>query len=232
MNAMTDLSNLGDDCFILASHAISEIAHAAEKELGRRATLEELCELLAWGFRSCSDDVLADVNPGRVERVKCKLLPANREFLSPGDVVAIPSGDGKCYLGVYITRNRFGCAFGFFRGAWPCRPIRGCGVAKLDPLPPPIYTTMHSLWDGTWQLVGHVPELLARFSDEPELYHSKKDNPKNDAIGPFGAAEAPSGGLRLIDADEAARVGLLDGSYRQTVLHKNVGRTLGVRNRE
>lgn len=225
---VVDVSTLRDHCFVLASHALTELAESAEMELGRKPTLEELCEILMWGFRGCNEELVADVHPGRIERVVCKIRNAKVENLSPGDVVAIPSAKNKCYIGVFVEKNRFGCAFGFFRGLWPCRPLTN-GRLDLVPCGPPIYTTLHSLWDGTWRLIGHLPELLGNFTDSPEVYHAKSDHLNNDSIGPFGSAEAPSGTLRSIDAKEAESVGLLNGSYRQTVLPKYVASVLAVR---
>ena len=221
---MHDIASLGDSCFVLASHALLEIGEAIGGELGRKPTLEELCEVLAWGFQGSGDDLLSDVHPGRIERVVCILRAAKVQQLSPGDVVAIPIRDSKYFLGVFLTKNRFGHGFGFFDGYWPCRPLGQDVIVK--PFGLPLYTTLHSVWDGTWRLVSHRPDLLAHFPLDPEIYHFKRDHPRDDRIGSFGAAETVSGVLRSIESDEAARVGLLDGSYRTTVSASKVAELL------
>jgi hypothetical protein len=226
-SAMSDVLGLNDNCFVLAGHAFIEIANAMKEELGRKPTLGELCEVLAWGFQSCSEEVLDDVHPGRIESVTCKLRPGKIQRLSPGDLVAVPASDGKYYLGVFITKNRFGHAFGFFRGLWPRRPPKVDVV--LVPCGLPIYTGLHSLWDGTWRLVGHRSDLLAHFDADPEIYHAKRHHPQDDRIGEFGAAERASDELRSIDASEAVRVGLLDGSYESGVLAKMIANVLKAR---
>ena len=145
--------------------------------------------------------------------------------LVPGDVIGVSGPlQGKYYLGVYITKNRFGNAFGFFRGLWS--PELPNADVDLSPCGHPIYTTLHGIWDGSWLLIGRREVLLKYFDNDPEIYHAKRHNLKNDAIGEFGAAERASNELRKIDADEAARVGLLDNSYDVALLPTEVASKL------
>jgi hypothetical protein len=141
--------------------------------------------------------------------------------LVPGDVIRIPGSlQVKYYPRVYSTKNRFDSASGFFRGLWDSEvPSTD---ANLSPYGHRVFTTLHATWDGSWLVVGRRADLLMHFDNDPEIYHAKRHNLKNDAVGEFCAVERASNGLRRIDANEAARVGLLDRSYRVALLPREV----------
>jgi len=230
---MSLVDEMDDHLFVLASHSIAELCREAERGTGRKLTIDELCELLTWAVRSCGDG-LADVNVENLEALEPKLRRRGKVTVRPGDVVAIPrAGDEKdVYLAVYITSNkRFGHAFGVLRGHHPLKPFRNDPGRKPSALPLPIYTTLHGVASGRWPVVGHAPDLLALFPSQPEIYHHKKYNQENHRIGPFGAAESPTGELRNLTEQEARDVGLLSDEYTQTMvpeeLEAKLRRTLG-----
>ncbi|MGN6371236.1 MAG: hypothetical protein ACTHN5_23520 [Phycisphaerae bacterium] len=208
--------DISDNAIANAAHNFRELCTLLEEDLGRRPTLDELFELLLWGLRESGSDLLSDVDPGRIKEISYRLRPARIQRVNPGDIVAVPAPNGKYYFGVFITKNRFGHAFGFYRGVWSLRDFKK--TKNMRPCGHPIYTGLHALWDGTWQLVGHSPDCLKDFDLDPEIYHAKRHHKDNDAIGEFGAGERANNDLRQLDADEAARLGLLDGSYRQGFL--------------
>jgi hypothetical protein len=82
----------------------------------------------------------------------------------------------------------------------------------------PIYSGGRFVANGRWRRVGYFPELLGSFPTEPEIYHSKKNFPTDDRIGPYGSAENARDELRAITKKEAEDVGLLTGQYRQGML--------------
>jgi len=79
----------------LVSHACREISDAVAEELGRRPSLNELCQVLVWGLREAGEDVISDVHPGRIEALTIQLRKAKTERIKPGDVVAVPGSEGK-----------------------------------------------------------------------------------------------------------------------------------------
>jgi len=221
---MVDVSALNDNCFVVATAAIVDVCEAVKDETGSLPTLENLCEILAWGFRGCSGDILEDVNPADVKQVICKTSGRKKVKLCPGDVVAVPAPYGDYYLGVFITSNRFGHAYGFFRDTWPLRPVGK--MADMAPIGRAIYSGDRAVLSGTWPILGNYPDLLKLFDDNPERYHIKAYNLDDDAIGPFGAAETADDQLRQVGEEEAAEVGLLDRSYRGVILEEYVAEYL------
>lgn len=138
--------------------------------------------------------------------------------LRPGDVFAIDREKGGCFFIIYITRNRFGDAFGICdgRGHAPRVPP---GWTPTPSTMPPVYTNATFAQSGRWKHVGHRRDLLSWFPSSPEIYHSKLDNPSNDLIGQYGSAESPSEELRDLSESEAKHIDL-DGTYRQIMLEE------------
>ena len=136
--------------------------------------------------------------------------------LEIGDLIAVPAKNGQWYIGVYLAKNRFGEAYGFFRGTWPLRPFRA--EDSPEPLLPVVYSGNRAIKEGIWKIIGNAPQFLTYFPAKPEYYHNKKFHKDNDAIGPFGSAEDEDGELRTLDEHEARAVGLLDDSYQTTTL--------------
>ena len=209
---MSRVPELNDECFVLSNAFFAEVSDTFNSEVGERPTMEEMCEILAWGLRTSGANIVSDVEVSRVKTVICKLAPERLGKLVPGDLLAVPGPDGKNYLAVFIIENRFGHAFGYFRGLWPARPV-GEHV-ELIPMGRPIYTSILAVRDEGWRVVGKRDDLLKHFDADPEIFHAKSNHQHNNAIGEFGAAENAACRLRQLDRDEAQRMGLFDGSYR------------------
>jgi hypothetical protein len=177
----------------LATSLIVELCEAMEEKSGGKPTIEDLCELLAWGLRGCSADILAAINPFQVVSLKPKLSSKGKIRPGPGDVVAIPAGIGEFYLIVYVGRFRgpFGDAFGVIRGRHRIRPLPVNW--KPDVLKRLIGPDVRPIASGRWRIIGNRPDLLTFFPPYPEHFHSKRGLNRDDPrIGPFGSAESPT----------------------------------------
>jgi hypothetical protein len=158
---------------------------------------------------------LADVDGAKLRALKAEAVTRRGIALVPGDVVAIPVESGGFRLAVFITRNRIGTALGMFEGVTRSGRLEESVIRRPRGLP--VYTGENLIRNGTWAVVGHAEDLLDLFPADPEIYHRPRTASGAD-LGEHGAAETASGQLRMLDADEAERVGLQDGSYRQTYL--------------
>jgi hypothetical protein len=116
------------------------------------------------------------------------------------DLIAIPSSLGGNYLALIVARNRFGTAFGLFKGR-----RANTRVPRLDDHvnPYPVYCDERRVRDGSWPIVTHADQLRSLFAAEPEIFHM------------VGVAERADGTMRDVPDDEADRLGLRDGTYRQ-----------------
>jgi hypothetical protein len=237
---MSTLDDLNDHCFSLATELLVDLCDAFEEETGHKPTLAEVCELLAWGFRGCSADLLKDINPFQVVALKAKVSGKGKIRSMPGDVVAIPAGRGEHYLAVYLGRFRgpFGHAFGVILGRHRLRPP----TPDWEPAVyrRPVCTEIQPISSGRWKVLAHRPDFLARFPPYPEHFHRKSDFPDDPRIGPFGSAEAPteyegergregvvdySTGtetcvLRHLSREEAEAIGLEAGDFFQNGLEE------------
>ncbi|RFU86049.1 hypothetical protein DY218_14170 [Streptomyces triticagri] len=152
-----------------------------------------------------------------------------RKGAGVGDVVAVPASDGGYHFGVLLGEGAFGTAIGFVRGTfaaadWP--PAEGAPEVRRHA----VHTDKEAVRSGDWSVVAHDPALAARFP-EPEIYHAAgadddlldlladSDAPE---VGGSGMGEAADGTTRQLDEAEAREIGLLDGSYEQTVLSEYV----------
>jgi hypothetical protein len=142
--------------------------------------------------------------------------------LRPGDIVAVGAKGGGYHIALIAAKNRFGTALAIFEGLASVPDRR----ARQPELLLPIYTDDAELYRGGWFLAGHDDALLGLLSGEPELFYKPgmPGSPVN--LGRYGAAEKPSGGLRLLNEGEAHVVGLLDGGYRQVNLSSDIQRLL------
>lgn len=217
---MSVVSELNDNCFSLATDLMVELCREVEAETGSKPTIADLCELLTWGLRSCSQDILDDVNTCNVVALLPKVLKHSKVIPKPGDLVAIPAGDSNSYFAVYITKNGFGHALGLLKGKRKSRPLRPDWTPEIAPHP--IYTGIRFLANGQWQIVGNYPRLLKLFPSKPEIYHPKTALPEDEEVGPYGSAESPGGKLRRITKAEAEEIGLLSGEYRQGIPEEQV----------
>jgi hypothetical protein len=56
------INDLSDNAYVCATQLLVDLCRQFEEEIGEKPTLEELCNLLMWGLRSCSADTLKDIN--------------------------------------------------------------------------------------------------------------------------------------------------------------------------
>lgn len=210
---MSVIANLDDGCFVLATECLVAICKKVEQAAGQKPTLADLCELLTWGLRSTSADILADANTCNVS-LEGSVSKKGKVVLQPGDVVGIPSGTlGMCFLAVYIANNVFGHAFAVMQGKQSLRPP--FPERRVEFMPRIFYTGNRSVASGRWPVVAHCPWLLEGLPRSPEIYHPKRLRMDDDRIGPYGSAESPDGTLRTLSEEEAERVGLLSKQFRQ-----------------
>ena len=221
---MRMIDELDDHCFALASEHIAELCREMEDALGCKPTVQDLCDLLAWGMKGVNEDIFEDVNTNQIQALKPKIKKGKRIKLIPGDVVSIPLSDGKGnYLALFIEKNRFGDAFGVFEGAHPTKPLNK--NSKLHPLAPPTHSDLEMLVAGRWRVLGNYPDLLRLFDRRPEIFHAKSENLDDSEIGKWGSAENSDEGLRNLSKREAKISGLLENGkfrYSQGFLSENV----------
>ena len=212
-SARKTLGELSDSVFVVVSDLIQDLSRLVATEMGQAPSLVELGVLLLEGLRRCLD-ALADLHPGDLLSIK----PKSKKKIVPavGDLVAIPTVEEKFFIASVLTKNRFGTAYGFFKGARGARPFSLAN--HPEPRLFPIYSGERAVAQGRWKLIGHDKALLRLFPAEPEIYHQKSSvlNANDSKIGPYGAAENGKGELRSISEEEANKVGLLRGEYRQT----------------
>ncbi|MDX1966896.1 MAG: hypothetical protein SFV23_06980, partial [Planctomycetaceae bacterium] len=234
---MSLIDQLDDHCFVLATEHIAALCAAIESEAGEKPTLDELCELLTWGIRSCSADLFSDTDPSNVLQLIAKVRKRGKTRPQVGDVIAIPAEAGgywlTCYLGLI---GHYGHGFGLVRGRHPLRAIPADWQPQI--VPPVIFAALDGLSVGQWKVVGHSSTLRARFPEHPEAYQLTNlphyARIPGDVIGAVAIAESADsyagrrheddivdlspyfGGtcfVRRLSAAEAAEIGLLDGSY-------------------
>jgi hypothetical protein len=209
--AESRVGELNDSAFVHASALVVALMGdgnaAVGPEVGAEYLAGSLLELLhatATDFvdvRSSDIASLEVVGPSRAIRAKI------------GDVVAIPARGRGFHLASIVARNKFGTGIGVWRDARPAPRFN----ALEEPLAFGVfYTDDMSIKNGHWPVIGYSELALSKFPTDPELYY-KPDSytgfgPK---IGEFGSAEKPDGTLRDVTKEEASRVGLLDGTYRQ-----------------
>ena len=213
---MSLISELDDHCFVLATEAMVELCTEVENATGQKPTIDELCELLTWGLRGCSADILSDANPVNVLALQPKMKRRGKVVVQPGDIVAIPASGGLYYLVIFITKNTFGHAFGVFQGRHALKPP--AADWKPDRWRLPIYTGDRLIASGRWLVVANRKDLLQLFPGQPEAFYDKEFRKYDDRIGPFGSAESPSGTLRALTKEEAESVGLIGGTYERGLL--------------
>ncbi|HVV22895.1 MAG TPA: hypothetical protein VHF06_25895 [Pseudonocardiaceae bacterium] len=212
--AESRVGDLDDALFVDTSDHTAALIDALRADQGSPVTPRQFAaavlEVLRTGHLTFADveaddirDVTANVPAKRVAKPRI------------GDVLAIPAKQGGYHLAVVLARNSFGTALGLFGGV--SATGRLTDDLRRSPRRFPVYTDDEQVKQGAWRVVGHDESLLSSFPASPEIYH-KPGAWEGVGIdtGEFGVAESPGdGALRKIDADEAAAVGLTDGSYRQ-----------------
>jgi hypothetical protein len=223
------ISSLNDSCFVHAGESLQTLCQMIEEESGVKPSLNDLCEILAVSLRSCSGDLLSDVDVQAVEKLTPKVAPHKKVSLRPGDILAVPREKGGYYFVIYITSNRFGEAFGIFEGHRQVPYVS----SRWEPVPTkfPVYTGKALVVSGRWRRIDHREDLLDLFPKSPEIYHSKSDHPSDDQIGPYGSGETATEDLRELTEAEARQIGLIQGIYHQGMLEeqfeKYLQKTLG-----
>ncbi|MFJ7592955.1 hypothetical protein ACIQZO_37395 [Streptomyces sp. NPDC097617] len=214
----TRVPELSDSIFSDVASALSVLVNGS----GSHVTPQELASILLI-FVNDQEGNLLDVTRGDVASLSVMLAGSVVE-VAVGDVLGIPAADGSWYAAVVVARNRFGLALGLFRTRFEmCPSMHSEGLA---PHGFPIYTDDAMVSNGSWEVIGHGDARVAQFPPEPEIYHSPGFWPGVDA-GEFGAAESPSGGIRLIGSEEACAVGLADGTYQHSYMSEFLGQSLG-----
>lgn len=212
------ISSLNDSCFVHAGESLRALCQMIEAESGVKPSLNDLCEILAVSLRSCSGDLLSDVDVQAVEKLTPKVAPHKKVSLKPGDVLVVPREKGGYYFVIYITSNRFGEAFGIFEGHRQVPYVSSRW--ELVPARFPVYTGKSLVVSGRWRRIDHREDLLELFPKSPEIYHSKSDHPSDDQIGPYGSGETATEELRQLTEAEAKQIGLIQGTYRQVMLEE------------
>jgi hypothetical protein len=231
--------DLNDNCFSLATELIVELCRAFEEEVGDKPTIAELCELLYWGIRSSAPDILKDINVENLLELSPKLYRRKKLRPKRGDVIAIPASKDSVFLVLYLGMfAQFGHAFGVLRGRHKRKPPS----ARWQPqaVARPFFSGLESIASGRWSIIAHRPDWLTLFPNEPEYYHSKRDFPHNERIGPYGSAETASDYegqrdrhdvvdyssageryvLRHLSKKEAQEIGLLENGFFQCGLEE------------
>jgi hypothetical protein len=212
------ISSLNDSCFVQASEYLMELCRMIEEESGVKPSLNDLCEILAVSLRGCSGDLLSDVDVLAVEKLTPKVTSHKKTQLKPGDVLAVPREKGGYYFLIYITSNRFGEAYGIFKGHKPVSYVSS--KWRPSPIKYPVYSGREQVVSGRWRRIDHREDLLDLFPRSPEIFHSKSDNPSDDAIGLYGSGETATEELRNLTAAEAKEIGLIRGTYHQGMLQE------------
>jgi hypothetical protein len=210
---MSLIEDLNDNCFVLATKYLKDLSQEVEDETGQKPTLDEMCELLAWGFKGCSSDILADIDPRDVVKLKAVAVRRPKVKLTRGDIVAIPASNGEYFLVVFLAKT-IGYAFGIVEGTHRITPIADNWNPKT--LKYAVYSDDRLIREGRWRIVGRCERLCERFPDKPNLYLDAK---KNNLLRPedpteYGVALVAEG-YRHVSKREAEEIGLLSGDYKQ-----------------
>ncbi len=187
---MSRIDELNDNCFTLSTEFINEICSEFEAEVGISPTIDELCELLLWGIKSNSSDILRDINVANITELKAKISKRKKVSAKRGDIIAVPTKNKLYHLIIYLGRfGSFGDAFGIILGKYKIKPFHK--EWHPDVFPRHIFSGLQFVASGRWKIIGSMPHLLERFPDEPEYYHLKTDHPDDSTIGKYGSAETP-----------------------------------------
>jgi hypothetical protein len=140
-----------------------------------------------------------------------------------GDILAIPVGS-EYRFAVVLPKTAFGWAIGVLEGS---HRVPRSGSIESPNADTWFYTENSEYLAGRWLNIGRdkslielFPKVLERFFYRPVIV------PPEMADARFGFAEAPDGDVRMLEEDEANRLGVLDGSYRQSHLSRDVPRFL------
>lgn len=221
------VDELGDACLCLAVHNVAEICAAIRQELGQSPELQAICDVLAYAITCLPDDAIIDANPSAVTFLSAKITTRRKVDTRPGSLFAVPGPDGRFHFVVLIACNRFGWAFGVLSHVSESSHYRPPNPTEIERYP--VYTGGRFVTNGRWRRVGYVPEILALFPQEPEIYHRKTDFPMDDRIGAHGSAENARAQLRTITEQEAEEIGLLTQEYPGVLIEEEFESFLAAR---
>jgi hypothetical protein len=210
---MSRLHSLDDNCFALATEMVTALSEEFEKEMAGKPTIEELCELLAHGIRGCSADILSNVNAQSITALNAVVDRRKKVIVAPGDVIAVPAKRGGFHFVVFITKNRFGWAFGLLQG-WSHAP-RVTRTWKAKPVKHPIYSGIDSIVSGRWRIVENRTDLMPMFPSHPEIFYTSALAPEDadPKPGRYGCAISADGRGRRLTKREATEIGLDTNEY-------------------
>jgi len=207
------VGGLNDAVFVTAAALLTVIGDDIIRA-GSSVSTETICEYLLVVIKQAGillDDVRsADISylgaAGPKRGVRAKI----------GDVVAIPSSKGNYYFASILIKNREGTGLGLWREK---RRVPVLDASLTPSASRIVFTDEVAIRNGTWPVVGHSDVARALFPDDPETYFFPGEQyPGAPRIGEFGSAEQSDGTLRDVSREEAERVGLLDGSYKQSYI--------------
>ncbi len=198
---MSVMSRIGDRCVVLAVQSIQEIVDAFEEETSRKPTVAELAEILTWGARGNSNDLISD-GPNRGVSFKGSCASHKRVKLKAGDVVGVPHALGRWVGVVFLGKfSKFGLGFGVSARAEVLSTIAdNQDWQPQDNLPYAVFLDNEPIDEGRWPVVSHCPDPIAKFP-EPTLYYSAEDG-----YGKYGKAESMTHEVRDLTEREAESV--------------------------
>ena len=205
------VEELNDATFVDTTSAISLLAGAHARAIGGPATLAWLLEALSAAISSADVEYSGQAPPSTLRLKADRATRVKR--LKVGDIVAIPVGASRYRFAVVVFEQMpsWDTGLGLLTGesARPQPPHADVRAA----LPWVIFTDEKGVASGKWIHVASMPSLASLFPDTRTLYHPKKPFLQDEDMGLFGLVEYPNGLLRKVDEDEAAAVGMLDGTY-------------------
>lgn len=213
---------LNDSAFVDASAFLLLLAEQAAARTGEPVSPTMLVAGIAAALET-SGIRLADIAADEVVGLEAD-APQRKPKVRPGDVLAIPAAAGGYHLASVVDRNHFGTALGLLRGT-AVFPTLG-GETPVVLRRHCFHTDDEQVAAGVWKIVGHDESLRELFPCPSEIYHGTDLRWPDVDLGEFGAAESAQGELRLITEDEAREVGLIDGSYRQSLLSEHLQQAL------
>jgi hypothetical protein len=217
--------DLRDSAFVDAGDLLSRLARGLAAATGAPPSLDDLVRLLGQGLRRTEPGLLADLDPADLRGLSVAKQRAPKRAKA-GDIVAIPTANGRYFLAVTLDRNVFGTALGLFVGTHPPQAI---SVSRHPPaVPRPMYVgdEEEALASGRWRIIGHDEGLRELFPAKPEIFHRPRADVPMPSVGPYGSAETPDGDLRPLSEEEAREVGLMDPDFSQAYTTDELERRL------
>jgi hypothetical protein len=214
-SAKSAVAELNDATFVAATNAFMSMIEIIREATAQPPALKDLLRLLPEGLGR-SDNLLADIDSRKITKVQAEFKDMKKTVVKPGDIIAIPAKNDEYFRAVVLGKNRFGVAYGLFKGTGKDTPISKDSHPPVNPHP--IYSDDKSIVDGRWKIIGHDEGLLSLFPSDPEIYHYQHEDDPDPEIGPYGSGETASGRLRALSKKEADELGLTSEEYRQAYM--------------